>query len=188
MRQAITLITDDLLFTGLARTNFSEIGMKMKKIFIQENAFENVVCIMAATSFMPQWLYEISLNKTKRLVYLSSAFRNREKNFGLIPRVLDLNCPTPWPTTPLNEKIKYRLVQWRHKSVMASQITSDSTVCSATCSRYHQRKLKLCINSDSELSSQTCCEIYNGLPSMFARGIHCKFPSHKVNDAENVSM
>jgi len=33
--------------------------------------------------------------------YLSAAFRNRLKKFGLIPSVFDLNCPTPAPMIAL---------------------------------------------------------------------------------------
>ena len=47
-RQAITWTNADLLSIGPLETNFNEILSQGSIIFIQENAFENVVCKMAA--------------------------------------------------------------------------------------------------------------------------------------------
>ena len=54
--QAITSTNADLLSIGPLGTNFSEIQIEIKKIFIHENAFENVVCEMAAILSRGRWV------------------------------------------------------------------------------------------------------------------------------------
>ena len=53
-RQAIIWTNSGILLTGPLGTNFSEILIQNSKSFIQENAFESVVCEMAAILSRPQ--------------------------------------------------------------------------------------------------------------------------------------
>ena len=53
--KAITWTNADSLTTGPLRTNFWKVWIKIQT-FCQENAFENVVCKMAAILFMPHVL------------------------------------------------------------------------------------------------------------------------------------
>ena len=55
-RQAIMWTNAGILFIRTLGTNFSEIFKRNSLIFIQENAFENVVCEMASISSRPQWV------------------------------------------------------------------------------------------------------------------------------------
>ena len=52
--QVISWTKAGLLFIGFPGTNFSEIAIKMQKIFIQEYYFENVACKMLAILSRPQ--------------------------------------------------------------------------------------------------------------------------------------
>ena len=60
-RQAIIWTNAGILLIGTLWTNFSEILSKIYTFFIQENAFENVVCEMAAISSGPQCVKSIYL-------------------------------------------------------------------------------------------------------------------------------
>ena len=53
-RQAIIWTNAGILLIGPLWTSFSEIFDKNSNIFIQEDAFESVVCEMAAILFRPQ--------------------------------------------------------------------------------------------------------------------------------------
>ena len=53
-RQAIIWTNDGMLLIGPLGTNCSEILKQNSHIFIQENAFENIVCEMAAILSRPQ--------------------------------------------------------------------------------------------------------------------------------------
>ena len=52
-RQAIIWTNAAILLIETLRTIFSEIWNEIHAIFIQENAFENVVCKMAVISYRP---------------------------------------------------------------------------------------------------------------------------------------
>ena len=56
LRQAIISTNDWNMLIGPLETNFSEILIEFLIIFIQENAFENVVCNVAAILSRPQWV------------------------------------------------------------------------------------------------------------------------------------
>ena len=64
-------------------------------------------------------------------------------------------------------------LQWRHRSVMASQITNNSTVCLAACQGWHQRK-------QQRFALLALCKVNTPFAS--------DFPSQRFNDAENGSM
>ena len=55
-RQAIIWTNDGILLIGPLETNFSENFKQNSHIFIQENAFENIVCEMAAILSRPQYV------------------------------------------------------------------------------------------------------------------------------------
>ena len=55
-RQAIIWTNAGILLIGPLGTNFSEILIEIHIFFIQENAFENVVCEMASIWSRPQWV------------------------------------------------------------------------------------------------------------------------------------
>ena len=54
--QAIIWTNARLLSIGPLGTNFSEILIKIKKLFIHENAFENIVCKMAVILSRGRWV------------------------------------------------------------------------------------------------------------------------------------
>ena len=68
-RKAIILINDGILLIGPLGTNFSELLIEIQP-FIQEKAFESVVCEMVAILSLPQWV------KVPCLVVTSSAILN----------------------------------------------------------------------------------------------------------------
>ena len=53
-RQAIIWTNDGILLIGPLGTNFSEILIENSWGFLQENAFENIICEMAAILWEPQ--------------------------------------------------------------------------------------------------------------------------------------
>ena len=53
-RQPVIWTNDVILLIGPLATNFSEILYQNSKLFVQENAFESVVCDMAAILSRPQ--------------------------------------------------------------------------------------------------------------------------------------
>ena len=55
-RQAIIWTNDGILLIRTLLTNFSEKPKRNSFIFIQENAFENVVCETGSISSRPQWV------------------------------------------------------------------------------------------------------------------------------------
>ena len=73
-RQAITWTNAGILLIGPLRTNFSDVFIKNLIIFIQENAFENVVCETAAILSRLQWVNTIceagGIGKTPCWIYI----------------------------------------------------------------------------------------------------------------------
>ena len=77
--RAIIWINAGILLIGPLGTNFSEISIKILT-FIHENAFESVVCEMAAILFRPQLKESQVTTHTVLIFLLHSTFLNREYN------------------------------------------------------------------------------------------------------------
>ena len=78
-RQAIIWSNDGILFIGPLGTNFSEISIEIHT-FIQENAFENVVWIMAAILSQPQCVntfYKLISSCCQASIYYLSQYSPR---------------------------------------------------------------------------------------------------------------
>ena len=66
-RQAIIWTNAGILVIGLLGINFSEIFIRNRYIFIQDNARETVVCKMASISSRPQWVKQEGNDNVKNI-------------------------------------------------------------------------------------------------------------------------
>ena len=75
-RQAIIWTIARILLIGPLRTNVSEILIRTQNIFIQENAFENVVCEMVSICLGLNELTHSGLNKMAN-IFAKTSFSNK---------------------------------------------------------------------------------------------------------------
>ena len=98
-----------------------------KYIFIQENAFENVVCEMAGILFRPQCLnVESGYSKIK----ICPSTECHKVSADLVRHFENCDLTSKSSTATLCSSL-----QWSHMIAMASQNTCKLTVCSAACTK-----------------------------------------------------
>ena len=77
-RQAIIWTNNGMLLIGPLGTNFSEISIEYSNIFIQDNAFESVVCETAAILSRPQCVNGMHSNMHSALTLIANWLPQRE--------------------------------------------------------------------------------------------------------------
>ena len=155
-----------LLLTGSLCTNFSEFFLRNSHILIQENAFESVVCEMAA----------ILLNAHE--VLLERCGSRRSFNTCFLGSVSMHSCSLAlshryqihsyWNLNKTQQSencMRVLSLHYRHMNATWSQITGNSTVYPTVCS---QAKIK----AKSHQGVQYCPFVCEGNSTLVTGGFH----------------
>ena len=112
-----------LLLIGHLRTNFSDIFIKCK-LFIQENAFQNVICEIAAILSREKWV------KNKRITRIMNIKPSAGTRHAKSVQHHVMRC-----SNQHSKLHRYLCISMLHKCILRSHMVVTSAVCNTKCKK-----------------------------------------------------